>query len=311
MSLQQLPREIMSRVLFVVATTDGVGGVLNFLYTNRFFYCNYIEFVYITKPLTIATGGRHRGGGPRGIGRASLQRLLHNDQVCSRVYVVNVVCMNRFAPIDELVLTKMNKFVNLTVLTINTNNLRAMQYVLGCSSNLVKLIIILKYKLLNTQLYDLSRVSCSLKIFKVSSDKPLLNKTGLWKVGLRYSFQRPAMVRFGSLVYQFLDCFRNSLESVELDKIDLALAFNGSCNYHYPSLKLLLIDNISILNKHTWIADFQLANWRASQPCFIAIHDTTGEILLTKTTNTPPGSWSFMKNPVDSLAKVKNHLQLE
>lgn len=146
----------------------------------------------------------------------------------------------------------------------------------------------------------------------------------------KYNFRRKkGLVVFGLIMYKLLDKFRNSLKSIELEKVDFALIFNSSIvnstfrkityNFHFPTLRLLAVDNISSLKLNTWIKAFQEDNssFRNDKPLFIVMHDELSGYLHTKTVGSHSGlprgihqRWLHSKDPLKTMRNIKLDLDI-
>lgn len=144
----------------------------------------------------------------------------------------------------------------------------------------------------------------------------------------KYNFKRKkGLVVFGLIMYKLLDKFRKSLKSIELEKVDFSLIFNSSVvnsalhktiyNFHFPTLRLLVVDNISSLKLNTWIKAFQEGNssFRNDKPLFIVMHDELSGYLHTKTVGSHYGSqgaihqrWLHSKDALKTMRNIRLEL---
>lgn len=134
---------------------------------------------------------------------------------------------------------------------------------------------------------------------------------------------------FGLIIYKLLDKFRNSLKSIELEKVDFSLIFNSSMvnwalhkiiyNFQFPTLRLLVVDNISSLKLSTWIKAFQEGNssFRNDKPLFIVMHDELSGYLHTKTVGSHDGSnrgihqrWLHSKDALKTMRNIRLELDI-
>lgn len=144
-----------------------------------------------------------------------------------------------------------------------------------------------------------------------------------------YNFKRKkGLVLFGIIIYKLLDKFRKSLKSIELGKLDFSLVFNSNTfnsprdrveyDFHFPALRLLVIDNVSSLKLNTWISDFQEenSNFRNHRPLFIAMYDDISGYLHTKTVcckdkhNVIRAKWLHSKDPDKTMKSIKRELEI-
>lgn len=146
----------------------------------------------------------------------------------------------------------------------------------------------------------------------------------------KYNFKRKkGLMIFGLIIYKLLDKFRNSLKSIELEKVDFSLIFNSSMvnwalhkiiyNFQFPTLRLLVVDNISSLKLSTWIKAFQEGNssFRNDKPLFIVMHDELSGYLHTKTVGSHDGSnrgihqrWLHSKDALKTMRNIRLELDI-
>ncbi|CCE82653.1 Piso0_002388 [Millerozyma farinosa CBS 7064] len=139
------------------------------------------------------------------------------------------------------------------------------------------------------------------------------------------------LIVFGRLLYRLLERSRLTLKSLELVNFDCALIFNSrssqidtldqaqNTNLHFPSLRLLVLDNISYVRLDTWLNRLQLSNTslRKGRSLFIAINDQLSKTLLTKTAihmsnrYGDEGGWSYFKSPQSTLEEIKVQLDVD
>lgn len=139
------------------------------------------------------------------------------------------------------------------------------------------------------------------------------------------------LIVFGRLLYRLLERSRRTLKSLEFVNFDCALIFNSkslqidtpdkaqSTNLHFPSLRLLVLDNISYVRLDTWLNRLQLLNTslRKGRSLFIVINDQLSKTLLTKTAihmsnrYGDEGSWSHFKSPESTLQEIKVQLDVD
>ncbi|CUM65331.1 uncharacterized protein PRCAT00002966001 [Priceomyces carsonii] len=125
---------------------------------------------------------------------------------------------------------------------------------------------------------------------------------------------------FGHLVHRILTLNKSSLKSIELQQFDFALIMGRHSKvetvFLFPTLKLLLIDNISLLWRDAWLAQFQMKNrtFRNGRPLFIVIDNkVTGTLMLkptlqlssTRAIDTP---WSILTDPEATIKEIKEKL---
>lgn len=142
---------------------------------------------------------------------------------------------------------------------------------------------------------------------------------------------KKGLIIFGRLLYRLLDKSRSTLKSLEFFNFDCALIFNNksllidvlgeaqSTNLHFPSLRLLVIDNISYVRLDTWLNRLQLLNTslRKGRSLFIVINDQLSKTLLTKTAihmsnrYSDEGGWSHFKSPESTLQEIKVQLDVD
>ncbi|CCE81722.1 Piso0_002388 [Millerozyma farinosa CBS 7064] len=142
---------------------------------------------------------------------------------------------------------------------------------------------------------------------------------------------KKGLIVFGRLLYRLLERSRRTLKSLEFFNFDCALIFNSKpssietldkaqgTNLHFPSLRLLVLDNISYVRLDTWLNRFQLSNTslRKGRSLFIVINDQLSKTLLTKTAihmsnrYGDEGSWSHFKSPESTLQEIKVQLDVD
>lgn len=244
---------------------------------------------------------------------------------------------------NSAIANNLDKFRCLTSLNVSSDNANILQFILHCQSlRHFKWLIAYKKNSFNRD-YTALRDKVdgfvprnNLETFVISSDKPIVQSLvpkflfhqlhphdyflldEIRELERKHLF---GLLQFGEILYQLLDKFRTSLLLVELHKVDGALIFNESheltsYNYHFPGLKLLLIDNTSILKLSFWIKTFQKNNLtlRNQKPCFITINDSISGRLLT-TSPLPrtvfPANWSHLNSPSEQIVQLKSHLNIK
>lgn len=244
---------------------------------------------------------------------------------------------------NSAIAKNLDKFRCLTSLGVSSDNADILQFILHCQSlRHFKWLITYNKNSLNRDYTTLRDQvdgfvpEYKLETFVISSDKPIveslvpkflfrqLNPHEYFLLDEIRELERKhlfGLLQFGQILYQLLDKFRTSLHLIELHKFDGALIFNEShdfttYNYHFPALKLLLIDSTSLLKLSFWIKTFQKSNLalRNQKPCFITINDSISGRLLT-TSPLPrkvfPANWSHLNSPSEQIVHLKTHLNIK
>lgn len=238
--------------------------------------------------------------------------------------------------------SNLHKFGRLTSLNVSSDNADILQFLIHCRAlKHFKWLITYSESSFNRDHSELQAKitgfvpAYQLETFIISSDKPIVQslipkllmvrRFNLERVFVAFQVRaderKNGMVQFGAILYQLLDMFRASLLLIELHKLDGALIFNKlhptiTFNYSFPSLRLLLFDNSSLVRLSSWIKLFQKNNLglRNQMPCIIAINDSISGKLLTTTPLPPtvfPDNWCRINTPAEQVDKLKQHLKLK
>lgn len=292
MAFTDLTDELIARILFTVFERTGkIKDVISLISTNKELYYKFMYLPYIWFPYTIT------------------------DKVPHYRNCISVASITRPITIS------MKPFKNIRSLYIKISNLTVLKLLSTLTPALKQLTVVIDEKIEYTPAKQIKEVSskliCQFKLdsFRLSSMKPIMAlkyRNLLTGRSIRKKFFDKVkknwdkfLAEFGDLFYVIVYLSRQTIKFIQIELVDMALMFNNTTKkFKFDSLKLVSLDNSSIIRLHLWFQKFIKLNNRVA----FTVNNSFNDRLLLSETNSR--TWLSLKCPKLALDTIKANLDI-